>query len=238
MRRLQAVLQSNVFRDGRNCAVYFTTGGRLVPPGLTLSSSGQLSGTPTTPGMYDFYIRANDGNGCFGERTYTLIVNSPCPIITVSPNTLPVGQVGLAYSVAFSAIGGTGPYAYTIIGGPLPAGLSLSSNGSITGTPTMAGNYPFTVTATAANGCTGERSYILVINSPTCPAIGIDPPFLPAPRVGTAYNLHADRDWWHCSTFVQRIEWCIADGIVARYKRQSDGHASIDGHLRFYDTRD
>jgi len=65
---------------------------------------------------------------------------------SISPSTLPAGTVGTAYSTMFEASGGTEPYAWTVIGGALPAGLTLGSiTGVISGTPSTAGTYSFIV---------------------------------------------------------------------------------------------
>ena len=82
-----------------------------------------------------------------------------CPVITVSPATLPSGLVGSPYSQAITATGGTGTYTYAVTAGALPAGLTLSAGGLLSGTPTAAGAFNFTVTATDSNGCTGSVSY-------------------------------------------------------------------------------
>ncbi len=160
-----------------------------LPNGLSLASNGNLSGTPTSAGSYSFTVRATDASGCMGARSYTLVANNPaCPAITLNPTFLPLPRVGTVYSQTFSATGGTAPYSFSISSGALPTGLSLASNGNLTGTPTTAGNYSFTVRATDANGCTGERTYTLVINNPTCPTIMVNPATLPAGTTGTAYN--------------------------------------------------
>jgi hypothetical protein len=73
------------------------------------------------------------------------------------------GTVGAAYTGAVAATGGTGPYTYAVTSGTLPAGLTLASNGAITGTPTTAATSAFTVTATDANDDTGNREYEVVV---------------------------------------------------------------------------
>lgn len=163
----------------------FGTQASALPPGLTLSTSGVLSGTPTAPGTYSFIVRSTDANGCFGERSYSQVITG-CPTIAVNPATLAGGQVGLAYSLVFSASGGTGPYTFRISTGALPPGMSFI-NGSVSGSPATAGSYAFSIQATDANGCKGERAYTLVVNTPTCPAITI-PNILPVPFVGTSYS--------------------------------------------------
>ncbi|WP_206750047.1 Ig domain-containing protein, partial [Ensifer sp. M14] len=57
------------------------------------------------------------------------------------------------------ASGGTAPYSYAITAGALPAGLTLSPGGAVSGTPTTGGAFSFTVTATDAYGATGSRAY-------------------------------------------------------------------------------
>jgi hypothetical protein len=141
---------------------YAVTFGAL-PPGLTLSPSGitagLISGTPTAVGNYSFTITATDFNGCVGSRAYAVQV---CPVITISPATLPAGLVGAPYSQAVTATGGTAPYTYAVTAGALPAGLVLDPNtGLISGTPTAGGTFSFTITATDSNGCTGSRAYTL-----------------------------------------------------------------------------
>jgi len=165
----------------------FAISSGTLPAGLSLASNGNLTGAPTVAGNYNFNVRATDANGCFGQRAYTLIINPTCSIITVNPATLPVGQVGLSYSQTFSATGGAAPYSFSIMLGALPAGLSLASNGNLTGAPTSAGAYSFTVRATDANGCVGERTYTLTISA--CPAITLNPASpLPSGRIATPYS--------------------------------------------------
>jgi hypothetical protein len=115
--------------------------------------------------------------------TGTLTVTAPCgqtltstftvqaPTITVAPATLPNGATNTAYSQSITASGGTAPYNYAITSGALPAGLTLASNGTLSGTPTVAGTFTFTVTATdASTGSgpySGSRSYTLTIITST-----------------------------------------------------------------------
>ncbi|MBI3426641.1 MAG: putative Ig domain-containing protein, partial [Acidobacteria bacterium] len=164
---------------------YSIIGGALLD-GLTLSPAGVISGTPTGIGGSGsaFDVKATDANGCLGQASFGMSLNS-CPSITVNPATLPAGTTGTAYNQTITASGGTGPYSYTVSVGSLPPGLNLSAAGALTGTPALNGSYPFTVKATAANGCTGTRAYTLVIN---CVTITVNPATLPAGVMGTAYS--------------------------------------------------
>jgi hypothetical protein len=83
----------------------------------------------------------------------------PCSAITVSPDSLPSGTSGHAYSLAFSGSGGTAPYKFTVASGSPPPGVAVGSDGAMSGTPATAGTYAFTVNATDAQGCSGTRSY-------------------------------------------------------------------------------
>src|SRR5690606_9081638 len=124
---------------------YAVTAGAL-PPGLTLASSGILSGTPTTAGSYTFTVTATDAPGRTAARTYTLTISAP--VIVLSPATLPGTAAGAAYSQTVSASGGGAPYTYAITAGALPPGLTLDASGTLSGTATMTGTFNFVVTAT------------------------------------------------------------------------------------------
>ena len=92
-----------------------------------------------------------------------------CPAITLSPATLPDGNVGSAYNQTIVATGGTAPYTYAVSSGTLPSGLTLdSATGVISGTPDTAGTSNFNITATDNVGCTGTKSYSITINPQTC----------------------------------------------------------------------
>ncbi|HNG34653.1 MAG TPA: putative Ig domain-containing protein, partial [Blastocatellia bacterium] len=154
------------------------------PPGLSLSTNGVLSGTPTAVGAFTFDVVVTDANGCTGTRNYTL--NIACPATTLNPATLPNGATGTAYSQTLTASGGAGVYTFSVTAGALPPGLSLNANGTLGGTPTQVGQYNFTITA-SANGCTGTRQYTLTITQ-TCAAITITPTTLPIAPVGQSYS--------------------------------------------------
>ncbi|MBV9558747.1 MAG: putative Ig domain-containing protein [Pseudolabrys sp.] len=163
----------------------FSVSSGSLPTGLSLNgATGDITGTPTTPGAYSFTIRALDSVNNTGTRSYTVNIGSN--ILTVNPGSpLPNGTRGTAYGATFTASGGTGPYTFAVSSGALPAGLSLASNGALSGTPTAAGTYSFDVTATDSLFNTGTRSYSLTID----PApLTINPASLPNGTVGTAYN--------------------------------------------------
>lgn len=168
-----AVAYSQAFSatGGTGPYTFAVTSGTL-PAGLTLTAPGVLSGTPTTANSYGFVVRGTDANACFQELPYALLVGAAppppatCPVITLAPATLPSATTGVAYSQALTASGGTGPYRFGITAGALPAGLTLTAAGVITGTPTGAATSTFTVRATDANGCFREVPLTVVTLSP------------------------------------------------------------------------
>ncbi|ALN86342.1 outer membrane autotransporter barrel domain protein [Lysobacter capsici] len=166
------VAYSQTFTGGGGTAPYtFAISAGALPAGLSLNTtSGALTGTPTAAGTFNFTVRATDANSFAGTRAYTLVVAPPVTLI--APTTLPNGTVAAAYSQAITASGGIAPYTYAITAGALPAGLTLSSAGALSGTPTAGGTFNFTVTATGSSTGTGAphtgaRAYALVIAPPT-----------------------------------------------------------------------
>jgi hypothetical protein len=183
-----AYSQTLVASGGTAPYTYAVSAGTL-PPGLTLSGAGQLAGNPTTAGSFTFTVTATDANGCAVTRVYTLVIGPQgCAALTISPATLPAGILGVPYSQAISASGGTAPYQFSITGGVLPPALVLAPSGLLAGTPNLLGNFNFTVTAVDAAGCPGSRDYAIPMGPPACPLITVQPATLPAGVVGAAYN--------------------------------------------------
>jgi hypothetical protein len=137
-----------------------------LPSNLLLNSStGAITGTPTTAGTFSFTVTATDASGCSGNRSYSISIASPgCPAIALSPSTVPPGTAGTPYNQTVSGSGGTAPYTFAIWSGSLPGGLTLNpATGAISGTPTQVGLFNFQVRATDAVGCQGARQYSLII---------------------------------------------------------------------------
>lgn len=151
----------------------FTVTAGALPAGLTLSTGGALSGTPTASGSFNFTVTATDANGQTGSRAYTLVVD--VPVLTVTPATLPSGIVGVAYSQTLGATGGNAPYTFAVTAGTLPDGLSLSSSGALTGTPSAEGNFSFTVTATdSTTGTAGTGSQAYTVEIVFAPPVAVN----------------------------------------------------------------
>ncbi|MFO3706358.1 putative Ig domain-containing protein [Xanthomonas codiaei] len=165
---------------------YAVTAGAL-PAGITFAAStGALSGTTTSVGTFNFSVTATDstsGTPSQATRGYTLSIAAPQ--ITVAPTTLPGATRGTAYSQALSASGGTAPYTYSISAGALPAGLTLASNGTLSGTATVEGTFNVTVEATDANSFTGTQAYALTVAGPN---LVLPASTLPAGTAGQAYT--------------------------------------------------
>lgn len=123
-----------------------------LPAGFTLNADGTISGSPTAKGTYKFTVKASIGSSgiisATKEYTITIADNQPSYSLTVKNESLSNGTVGKSYSETLRAelTGAELPatWSYT---GTLPPGLTLNTSGTITGTPTKAGEYTFTVKA-------------------------------------------------------------------------------------------
>ena len=115
-----------------------------LPQSLSLSSGGTISGTPTIAGTASFTVQVKDAALNTASQSLNLTINPAAIGITTA--SLPNGTVNLAYPPRRSPIsGGISPYTWSLSSGSFPVGLSLSSSGTLTGTPTTAGSYAFTV---------------------------------------------------------------------------------------------
>lgn len=145
----------------------FTYQATGVPPGLTLSPAGQLTGrvTGADASPYTMSVTVLDYWQRADAHTFTCTVY---PALALSDPGAPTGTVGTALSQSLSASGGDGgPYSFSITAGVLPPGLSLdSSSGTITGTPSTAGTYPLTVKVVDGSGHTATRTFTWTIAYP------------------------------------------------------------------------
>ncbi len=158
-----ALSRQVVATGGTGSYSWSRTSGSL-PPGLTFSAGGLLSGTPTTSGTYVFGATATSGaSSATGTVTVTI---AAAPVAFVTAATLPQGKARTAYSTTISVTGGTPGYTWVRTSGSLPAGLSISYNGAtatISGTPTKQGNTSFTLRVTDAAGGVATRTFSLQI---------------------------------------------------------------------------
>jgi hypothetical protein len=132
-----------------------------LPSGLTLASDGKLSGTPEGTGIFVFSITATDAYGFNGTREYTLKIKDPD--ITVIPACLPDAVMNSSYSQVITASGGVGPYTFELTTGSLPNGITLASDGELSGIPNAFGTFTFTVTTIDGGGFAGSKSYSLKV---------------------------------------------------------------------------
>lgn len=134
-----------------------------LPQGLGLSTTnGTISGTPTTSGSYNVTVRVTDAAGTIASASFAFAVAASLTITTLS---IPSPVAGAPYNVTLAATGGTTPYAWTVASGQLPTGLSLSSSGSLSGTPSASGSFAFTAQVTDAANGSSSQSYAITISS-------------------------------------------------------------------------
>ena len=149
--------------------IWSITSGSL-PAGLSLSGTGVISGKATVLGASTFTIQVADSEPTPATATanLSLTVAALTPV-TVTTTTLPTGTTETLYSANLSASGGVPPYSWQIASGSLPAGLTLSPGGTISGTPTSAGTSTFTVQVTDSTTPTAQTataSFSITVSNP------------------------------------------------------------------------
>ena len=163
-----------------------------LPPGLALSSAGQLTGTPVTAGAYAFTVMVADSSNpaLTGTLPVNLKIDQSPPVLTPG-QTPPVGIHGTGYYFQFGETGGLLPITFKVTHGAVPPGLKLGADGSLTGTPTHASSTPFAFTITVTDSSTpipgtSSVAYAITIGEPPPPSINNTPP--PTATVGTPYS--------------------------------------------------
>src|SRR6185295_20085000 len=144
-----------------------------LPTGLTINpSTGQITGTPSAAGTFNFTVKATDTLNQSDTQALSITVNLPPPpnITTLS---LPNGTMASAYSQTVQATGGTGALTWSISAGSLPTGLNPinPSTGQITGTPLVPGTFNFSVQATDTLNQSDTQALSITIDLPAPPNI-------------------------------------------------------------------
>lgn len=177
-------------KEGSGCGPGFTTWSvtsGTLPPGLSLNSDGVISGTPTEAGNFDFYITVSypvlvdpPCNGGFSDKQFRIPINPGVPKLTIGPESAPAGTVNAAYSLPMTA-NLADAKTWSVSEGALPTGLAIdSATGVISGTPTTAGTYGFTVRAVLADQRSDTKALAITVR---------DPVAIVAPDLGTSSEL-------------------------------------------------
>ncbi len=133
-----------------------------LPAGVALNTAtGVVSGTPTTSGTFSVALSITDAFGKVANNTASIVI-AALPTLTFAAPA--AGQAGVPYSTSLTTTGGSAPLAWSISAGSVPAGLTLNTaTGVLSGTPTTAASYSFTVAVVDANGKTDSKATTLVI---------------------------------------------------------------------------
>ncbi len=174
------------------CDVYrweIVNGG--LPAGLSMSSSGLVSGTPTAAATTQPWVVVHDltapeggpswcGGDNHSERQFVFTVSggtgptptptpAPQPALQITTASLGKARVGTPYTATLAAAGASN-LRWTISGGTLPAGMTLGANGVLSGTPTGAGSYSFTVRVDGGGRSAAKELSLVVIEKLTASA--------------------------------------------------------------------
>lgn len=158
-----------------------------LPPGISLSSSGDLSGTPSAVGTYTATVAMTDASQPQKATTLTVVLRVVGQPVSVTTSVLPVATQGQYYQTTLAASGGTTPYRWSIVSGYLPPGITLQPSGTVSGTPTIPGTYPvtFQVADSSSPVQTATRQLTLYVQRTQ---LQVTTTSLPTATVGNAYS--------------------------------------------------
>jgi hypothetical protein len=212
---------STVVKASGGCTPYkWTIASGALPAGVTAKASStttslSLTGTPTTTNTYSFSVKVTGCRGGTSQRAYKVIIQAATSGgLAITTTALPNGTVGTAYSAVVRASGGCTPYKWAIASGALPAGVtarasSTTTSLNLTGSPTTAATYSFTVKVTGCGGNTSQMAYKVVIQAATSGTLAITTTSLPNGTVGTPYSAVVKASGG-CTPY----KWAIASGAL------------------------
>jgi hypothetical protein len=176
-----------------------------LPTGLSLNqTTGVISGTPLVPdGTSSFTVRVSDAAGQDDTQALSITINLANPPI-ITTTTLPGGTVGQPYSQTLQTTGGIGLLSWSLSGGSLPAMLSLSPNGVISGTPTNTGTASFTVRVTDSLNQSDTQFLSITVSA----ALAITTNQLSDAKIGDSYRRTVNR-----SGGVAPFNWSVTPAL-------------------------
>ncbi|MCF6379046.1 ExeM/NucH family extracellular endonuclease [Nocardioides KLBMP 9356] len=134
-----------------------------LPAGLAMSSTGVISGKPTATGSFPVTVTATDAASTVASTTFDIVVSAPDPLVATNPGdkTAYVNQTMPSFTMA--STGGAPAYSWSATG--LPAGVTMSSAGVVSGTPTATGTFAVTATVTDGGSRTSQTSFTLTVSA-------------------------------------------------------------------------
>lgn len=145
----------------------FTLQSGTLPTGLTLSTAGVLSGTPTTAQTQTFTVRVTDAaSSLTDDKVLALTVNSTYTAPTITTTTVPNATLSVPYTVTLARTAGLAPFTWSVASGTVTPGLTLSEAGVLSGTPSAVGISNFTVQVNdALNGIDTQALTLTVVTN-------------------------------------------------------------------------
>ncbi len=169
------------------CLPYrFSFGSGRLPPGLTVSEQGELSGTPTEAGVFEFYVAVDDSPTCASPQSQGRFTLRVLPDLAVATSALPRAVPGAPYEERLEAANPEEgwPLRWSVRGGALPEGLALAEDGTLSGVPAAPGAFVFVARVEEPFRRFGERELSLAVAFPLA-LTGSAPPG----EVGLRYRL-------------------------------------------------
>lgn len=208
----------------------YTLIGGTLPPGLSLSFSGTISGTPSNAGSYSFWVNLSDQNPpsadwcrpSEAQREFTIVVNGGAQAVPLSivPTVLAPSATTLdtPYSFQLSAQGG-GTQTWSLVSGSLPSGLQLSSSGLISGTPTATGDFTFSVQVSDGTRKASQTYSLTVVQRLKIAAVTV-----PGGEVSRAFKLQLAATGGKAG-----YKWSLAGGTTLPAGLTLDGASGVIG---------
>jgi hypothetical protein len=215
-------------------------GSGVLPNGLTISTAGIITGTPTKTGTFSFVVKVMDTGvnpAQKATKALQITVSGESAIqVGTQPSPLPTATVGLAYSASLAATGGTAPYNWSLDSGSpmLPPGISLSTGGHFTGTPTQSGSYSFVVKvldSTSPVALTGSAPVTINVSTAGPGQVVITTPAVPDGREGDLYDFLLS-----ATGGTSPYAWSIASGALPTGLSIDQATGRISGTIGLLDS--